>query len=179
MAANGPWFNRGWMANAGKLAAIIGYPKVSRVSSKSRMPRLMGLVKAKSSTSLTAAPQRPAACSSIFFNRWARNGIARQLRGIAARELEPAPTTEQPLLPHLTMPAHHDVRPTDVFERRLRGNLAAAADCGPRDFPELLIVHFDLHVVEIEDLSVRSQCVFRLHVVLPSVRPSFMGAQTG
>ena len=48
--------------------------------------------------------------------------------------------TEQPLLPHLTMPAHHDVRPTDVFERRLRGNLAAAADCGPRDFPELLLI---------------------------------------
>ena len=68
------------------------------------------------------------------------DGIARQLRGIAARELEPAPTTEQPLLPHLTMPAHHDVRPTDVFERRLRGNLAAAADCGPRDFPELLLI---------------------------------------
>ena len=68
------------------------------------------------------------------------DGIARQLRGIAARELEPAPTTEQPLLSHLTMPAHHDVRPTDVFERRLRGNLAAAADCGPRDFPELLLI---------------------------------------
>jgi uncharacterized protein len=27
-----------------------------------------------------------------------------------------------------------------VFERRLRGNLAAAADCGPTDFPELLLI---------------------------------------
>jgi hypothetical protein len=48
--------------------------------------------------------------------------------------------TEQPLLPHLIMPADHEVRPSDVFERRLRGNLAAAADCGPTDFPELLLI---------------------------------------
>jgi uncharacterized protein len=45
----------------------------------------------------------------------------------------------QPLLPHLIMPAHHDVRSTDVIARRLRGNLAAAADRGPRDFAELLL----------------------------------------
>ena len=45
----------------------------------------------------------------------------------------------QPLLPHLVMPAHHDVRPEDVVARRLRGNLAAAADRGPADFPELLL----------------------------------------
>lgn len=46
----------------------------------------------------------------------------------------------QPILPHLIMPAHHDVRPSDLVMRRLRGSLAAAADCGPRDFPELLLV---------------------------------------
>jgi hypothetical protein len=46
----------------------------------------------------------------------------------------------QPNLPHLIMPAHHDVRPRDVAMRRLRGSLAAAANCGPRDFPELLLV---------------------------------------
>jgi hypothetical protein len=45
----------------------------------------------------------------------------------------------QPLLPHLVMPAHHDVRPEDVVARRLRGNLAAAADRGPTDFSELLL----------------------------------------
>ena len=38
------------------------------------------------------------------------------------------------------MPAHHDVRPSDVVMRRLRGSLAAAADCGPNDFRELLLV---------------------------------------
>ena len=45
----------------------------------------------------------------------------------------------QPLLPHLIMPAHHDVRSSDVFVRRLHGTLAAAADRGPADFPELLL----------------------------------------
>ena len=46
----------------------------------------------------------------------------------------------QPILPRLIMPEHHDVRPSDVVMRRLRGSLAAAADCGPRDYPELLLV---------------------------------------
>ena len=45
----------------------------------------------------------------------------------------------QPMLPHLIMPAHHDVRETDVNMRRLHGNLAAAADRGPSDFTELLL----------------------------------------
>jgi len=45
----------------------------------------------------------------------------------------------QPVLPHLIMPAHHDVRATDVFARRLHGTLAAAAERGPLDFPELLL----------------------------------------
>jgi hypothetical protein len=44
------------------------------------------------------------------------------------------------LLPHLSMPDHHDVRGSDVVSRRLRGNLAAAAECGPKDFTELLQV---------------------------------------
>jgi hypothetical protein len=55
------------------------------------------------------------------------------------RSVEPA-APEQPLLPHLNMPSHHDVRPSDVLARRLHGNLAAAAECGPRDFTELLLV---------------------------------------
>lgn len=45
----------------------------------------------------------------------------------------------QPLLPHLIMPAHHDVRSSDVFTRRLHGTLIAAAARGPTDFPELLL----------------------------------------
>jgi hypothetical protein len=46
---------------------------------------------------------------------------------------------DQLLLPHLIMPSHHDVRVGDVVTRRLHGTLAAAADRGPADFPELLL----------------------------------------
>lgn len=45
----------------------------------------------------------------------------------------------QPTLPHLIMPAHHDVRSSDVFVRRLHGTLTAAAERGPVDFPDLLL----------------------------------------
>jgi hypothetical protein len=47
---------------------------------------------------------------------------------------------QQPMLPHLVMPAHHDVRESDVVMHRLHGNIAAAADRGPTDFAELLLV---------------------------------------
>jgi len=61
------------------------------------------------------------------------DGIARELTALQARP------EAQPVLPHLIMPAHHDVRAGDVLARRLRGNLAAAADRGPVDFPDLLL----------------------------------------
>ena len=48
-------------------------------------------------------------------------------------------TPAQAMLPHLVMPAHHDVRSSDVFTRRLHGTLAAAAERGPADFPDLLL----------------------------------------
>lgn len=55
--------------------------------------------------------------------------------------LQPAPATivDQPSLPHLFMPAHHDVREKDVNMRRLHGTLAAAADRAPVDFENLLL----------------------------------------
>jgi hypothetical protein len=64
--------------------------------------------------------------------------IARELGKLEGRELEPAEPV-QALLPHLIMPAHHDVRASDVLARRLHATLAAAADRGPADFPELLL----------------------------------------
>ncbi|RXT17959.1 hypothetical protein B5P46_29455 [Rhizobium leguminosarum] len=70
-------------------------------------------------------------------------GPDRIIREAAAllRAEAPAPEpAEQPMLPHLIMPAHHDVREADVNMRRLHGNLAAAADRGPADFEELLLV---------------------------------------
>jgi hypothetical protein len=69
------------------------------------------------------------------------DGIARELSILNARETNfPTPSRpEQPQLPHLSLPEHHDVRANDVDARRLHGNLAAAADRGPTDFPELLL----------------------------------------
>jgi uncharacterized protein len=46
---------------------------------------------------------------------------------------------QQPELPHLVMPARHDVQASDVFVRRLHGTLAAAAERGPADFADLLL----------------------------------------
>jgi hypothetical protein len=66
------------------------------------------------------------------------DGIAREFGRLQDRAEPKAP--EQPLLPHLVMPAHHDVRAGDVLMRRLYGNIAAAADRGPQDFSELLMV---------------------------------------
>ena len=64
-------------------------------------------------------------------------GPDRLAREAAALE---RPTPPEPLQPHLALPDHHDVRPKDVILRRLHGTLAAAAEAGPRDFPELLLV---------------------------------------
>ncbi|TBD35383.1 DUF763 domain-containing protein [Rhizobium ruizarguesonis] len=70
-------------------------------------------------------------------------GPDRIIREAAALLRAEAPAPEpaaQPMLPHLIMPAHHDVRESDVNMRRLHGNLAAAADRGPAEFEELLLV---------------------------------------
>jgi hypothetical protein len=61
--------------------------------------------------------------------------IVRELGGLSEEKTPPP----QALLPHLIMPARHDVRSRDVFTRRLHGTLAAAAERGPADFPELLL----------------------------------------
>jgi hypothetical protein len=60
--------------------------------------------------------------------------IVRQGPDLAVRELR-----RMRALPHLTMPAHHDVTAGDVVLRRLHGTLAAAAERGPRDFADLLL----------------------------------------
>lgn len=62
------------------------------------------------------------------------------LREFAAID-QPAPAPpDQPTLPHLVMPVHHDVREEDIVMRRLHGNIAAAAERAPADFSELLMV---------------------------------------
>jgi len=61
------------------------------------------------------------------------DGIAQEYAALQNR------SASQPVLPYLVMPAHHDVRASDVFIRRLHGTLAVAAEQGPKDFPELLL----------------------------------------
>src|SRR5215510_13938264 len=61
------------------------------------------------------------------------DGISREFSALSEK---PSAQLE---LPHLIMPAHHDVRSEGVFIRRLHGTLAAAADRGPVDFPDLLL----------------------------------------
>ncbi|MCC6982399.1 MAG: DUF763 domain-containing protein, partial [Bauldia sp.] len=62
---------------------------------------------------------------------------------LAALEGKGAVATAEPepqlALPHLVMPAHHDVRAGDVHLRRLHGAFAAAAERGPADFADLLL----------------------------------------
>lgn len=58
---------------------------------------------------------------------------------LARIEAPSAAASEQPLIPHLIMPGRHDVRSEDVISRRLHATLAAAADRGPKDFPDLLL----------------------------------------
>jgi hypothetical protein len=65
--------------------------------------------------------------------------ITRELEAIEAAAMRSTPAAEQLMLPHLVMPSHHDVRAGNVIARRLHGNLAAAADRGPKDFSELLL----------------------------------------
>ena len=49
------------------------------------------------------------------------------------------PISQATVFPHLHMPAHHDVRLSDVMLKRLHATLASAAERGPKDFPELLL----------------------------------------
>ena len=66
-------------------------------------------------------------------NFWALSG--RTASCASWRRSDGKSAAPKPLLPHLVMPAHHDVRPSDVLRRRLHGTLAAAAERGPADFP--------------------------------------------
>ena len=67
--------------------------------------------------------------------------LTRELIAIEAKPSKPAPPEPLQLsLPHLVMPAHHDVRASDVLMPRLHASFTAAANRGPADFAELLLV---------------------------------------
>src|SRR6266542_2680363 len=58
------------------------------------------------------------------------DGIARELSALTSgiQQADPAAQESQPLLPHLELPAHHEVRSSDVVLGRLHGNLVVAAN---------------------------------------------------
>jgi uncharacterized protein len=56
------------------------------------------------------------------------------------RDLFAAAHTTPALKPHLALPAHHDVKAADIDLKRLHATLAAAAQRGPKDFAELLLM---------------------------------------
>lgn len=69
------------------------------------------------------------------------DGIIRELNQIyPSAKAEQIVVQPQMDLPHLVMPMRHEVQEVDVNMRRLHGNLAAAAERGPKDFQELLLV---------------------------------------
>jgi hypothetical protein len=73
-----------------------------------------------------------------LLRRLGPDGVATELARMGGRT--PPPLNPQLALPHLVMPDHHDVRASDVIGRWLHGALAAAADRGPKDFADLLLV---------------------------------------
>jgi hypothetical protein len=92
-----------------------------------------------------AAPSRRAGLELVHAGPERTLGVLKRLRHSpqAALELFPPAASEPAVreaLPRLQMPAHHEVRASDVVLQRLHAALAAAATRGPADFEELLLV---------------------------------------
>ncbi|UYB51282.1 DUF763 domain-containing protein [Xanthomonas sp. AM6] len=93
-------------------------------------PRATG-ARTSQATKAAAAPRaHPSAADALF----APSG------DLFAATPDAAPARMPTGLPHLSLPDHHEVRGSDIVTRRLHANLAAAAECGPQDFTELLQV---------------------------------------
>ena len=80
-----------------------------------------------------AEPSRTAQLDLL--GAWSPEMIARAAAKPVTHQAEP----RQAELPHLIMPAHHDVRGEDIVNRRLLAAITAAAEKGPQDFSELLL----------------------------------------
>jgi hypothetical protein len=89
---------------------------------------------------LNLADRRAGASRRAQLELLAELGPDRLASEAAAMERGIPPPPAEPLLPHLSLPGHHDVRSDDVVLRRLHGTLAAAAEAGPKDFADLLLV---------------------------------------
>ncbi len=135
VTADGKWtvVQQGMNETSGRPAATTGTRRASAASSRRRTAPSTDRYRARSSTSPTTGPGIRGTPSSIC--------CANSAPMASHANTPPCRTCRRckPSLPHLVMPAHHDVRASDVFTRRLHGTLAAASECGPSDFPELLL----------------------------------------
>lgn len=90
---------------------------------------------------INLADRRAATSRLTQLDLLASLGPDRIVREVIAMEPErKIRESAQPMLPHLIMPTHHDVREGDVNMKRLHATLAAAADRGPEDFENLLLI---------------------------------------
>ncbi len=127
--------------SAGRRGAITGNRKACKASSTRRTRPSRDRSRARSSISPIAVRMPRAAAQLDLL--WAlgpdrnRSPSCRAGRRSAKPASAPAGAAT---LPHLVMPAHHDVRPSDVHAAASAWQrLAAAADRGPVDFAELLL----------------------------------------
>ena len=110
-----------WRTQTGA-ALSLAFGRTDRASSMIRMPRSTEPGKGKSSISPTGAPTRRAARNSNFFLRLVQTRLRASSQPFRNGEQRTKTSATEPLLPHLIMPAHHDVRSSDVIARRLHGN---------------------------------------------------------
>jgi uncharacterized protein len=110
-----------------ELLRVMGVDAIAREVGKLESGRLGDGAK-----SAVIRPSRNGLSAVSTLSREREKGTADAIAGGAPLQLG--------LLPHLVMPDRHDVRGSDVVTRRLHGNLAAAAERGPKDFTELLQV---------------------------------------
>ena len=82
-----------------------------------------------------AAPTRAATLAEVAQGPDQALASIRHARRVRTKRIEPQPG----VLPHMELPAHHDVRSGDVVMRRLHAALTAAAERGPTDFESLLL----------------------------------------
>jgi len=78
-----------------------------------------------------------------IINLTARRAAAARRASVELSALDPAAVTAElrraASARHATLPAHHDIRPSDVFLRRLQATLALARERVPQQFEELLL----------------------------------------
>ena len=116
---------------------------------------------------------RAAASRSAQLDLLATLGPDRIVEEFAALSAVPA---SQLSLPHLAMPAHHDVRSSDVFTRRLHGTLVAAAENGPADFPQLLLTP-GVGARTVQSLAMVAEVVHGHTLSLSGSSPVLLGAR--